>query len=216
MPYLEEFGEFRDNRVSTPHSAVHYSPELQQAQILQIVNLLKHKNPYTNLTYAQDPVVGFIEIINEQSILFYTSMAPLKASATLRKQVGARFCEWLKAKYGSQEGLRKAWGPAAFDCFVGDGFPAVGESLDKGNILPLGNPWYWDPDQLKGSQTPKRQRLLDTLQFLYTLQNEFFARYVKAVRAAGYDGEIVGLELAGGAGIEPLCEPAFGLSCRHD
>ena len=48
-----------------------------------MVNLLKHRNPHTGLTYAEDPAIAFVEIINEQSILFYTSTAPLKASPTL-------------------------------------------------------------------------------------------------------------------------------------
>jgi hypothetical protein len=62
------------------------------------------------LTYAQDPAISFVEIINEQSILFYTSMNPLKASATLRSQVGKRFGDWLRAKYKTQQGLQAAWG----------------------------------------------------------------------------------------------------------
>ena len=194
VPYLEEFGQFseRKNRITTPHSAVHYSPELQEVQILQMVNLLEHRNPHTGMTYAEDPAIAFLEIINEQSILFFTSMAPLKASPTLRKQVAKRFCEWLREKYGSHAALAKAWGgDEAFDNFEGDGFPAVGEHLDKDNILPLGNPWYFDPEQIHGSQAYRGQRLLDTMWFLYELQNEFYARYVKAVREAGYEGEIV-------------------------
>lgn len=194
VPYLDEFGKFGDrkNRVATPHSAIHYSPELQTVQIKQTVNLLKHRNPYTGLTYAEDPAVAFIEIINEQSILFFTSMAPLKASPTLRRDVAGRFCDWLRARYGSQDKLQAAWGGKAFDGFEGDGFPAVGERLDKRNILPLGNPWYWDPAQLNGSQAYRRQRLLDTLEFLYELQCGFNNRYVASLREAGYQGEIVG------------------------
>jgi hypothetical protein len=194
VPYLDEFGKSRGGgaRVETPHSAVHYAPELQQVQILQMVNLLKHKNPYTGLTYAEEPAIAFIEIINEQSILFYSSMTPLKASATLRKQVGERFCRWLRKKYGSQAKLEEAWGGRpAFDSFANEGFPEDGEHLDKGNILPLGNPWFWDPDQLNGSQAFRKQRLLDSLRFLYELQCEFFRRYVQALRDAGYQGEIL-------------------------
>ena len=193
VPYLDEFGTLRgrDARIETPHSAVHYSPELQRLQILQMVNLLQHKNPYTGMTYAQDPAIAFLEIINEQSILFYSSMAPLKASPTLRKQVAERFCDWLDKKYGGQQQLAAAWGKDAFDSFAGEGFPSEGERLDKKNILPLGNPWFWDPVQLSGSQAFRRQRLLDSLQFLYELQCEFFQRYVAAVRQAGYQGEIL-------------------------
>lgn len=192
VPYLDEFGPSRgrDQRIETPHSAVHYSPELQRVQILQMVNLLRHTNPYTGLTYAQDPAIAFLEIINEQSILFYSSMTPLKASPTLRKQVGQRFCEWLGKKYGGHEQLLAAWGQQALDSFTGEGF-AGGEHLDQQNILPLGNPWFWDPNQLSGSQAFRRQRLLDSLHFLYELQCEFYDRYVAAIRAAGYDGEVV-------------------------
>jgi hypothetical protein len=200
VPFLEEFGAFRYGRIETPHSAIHYSPELQRVQALQITNLLKHKNPYTGLTYAEDPVVAFIEIINEQSILFYTSPAPLRASPTLRKQVGERFCQWLRKKYGSQAKLEEAWGKAAFDSFAGEGFKTAGEHLDKGNILPIGNPWFWDPDQIHGSQAFRARRLLDSLHFLYTLQCEFFDGYVQAVRQAGYRGELVGSNWQAGRG----------------
>lgn len=193
VPYLEEFGALQGPgaRVAMPHSAVHYSPELQQVQILQMTKLLDHRNPYTGMTYAEDPGIAFIEIINEQSILFYSSMTPLKASATLRNRIGARFCQWLKDKYGSQQQLVAAWGQTALNSFGDDGFATDGEQLDRGNILPLGNPWYWDPVQLEGSQSFRKRRLLDSLQFLYQLQCEFFDRYVQAVREAGYEGEIV-------------------------
>jgi hypothetical protein len=194
VPYMEEFSgskKGRQDRIETPHSAIHYSPELQRVQILQMVNLLKHKNPHTGLTYAEDPAVAFVEIINEQSILFFSSMAPLKASATLRQQVGLRFGQWLRQRYGTHADLVRAWGAGTLDCFAGEGFKTDGEHLDKNNILPLGNPWYWDPEQLAGSQASRKRRLLDTLEFLTMLQDEFYDRYVKALREAGYQGEIL-------------------------
>ena len=77
-------------------------PSYKTCRFAKWSNLLKHRNPYTHLTYAEDPAVAFVEIINEQSILFYTSMAPLKASPTLRDYVGKRFCDWLREKYRSQ------------------------------------------------------------------------------------------------------------------
>lgn len=223
VPYLEEFGEFDGNesRITTPHSAVHYAPELQQVQILQMVNLLQHKNPYTGLTYAEDPAIAFLEIINEQSILFYTSPVPLRASPTLSRYVARRFCQWLREKYGTQERLSEAWGgKEAFDGFTSEGFPAVGERLDKDNILPIGNPWFWDPAQLYGSQAYRKQRLLDTMWFLYGLQNEFYARYVAAVREAGYQGEIVSSNWQAGRAFSHFCnlhsDALVGTVDRHN
>ncbi|HUT33621.1 MAG TPA: hypothetical protein VNE39_09090, partial [Planctomycetota bacterium] len=221
VPFLEELGPFKGNRVETPHSAVHYSPDLQNVQILHTTNLLKHKNPYTGLTYAEDPAIAFIEIINEQSILFYTTMAPLKASATIRKQTGERFCRWLEKKYGTEEKLVAAWGKAAFDSFAAEGFkPPDGEGLDKGNILPIGNPWFWDPAQLEGSQAFRKRRLLDSLQFLYELQCEFYLRYLKAVRDAGYQGEIVSTNWQAGRAFSHLAnlhsDSLVGTIDRHN
>ncbi len=194
VPYAAEFGQFtdRNNRVGGGNSTLYYSPEIQQLAINQITNLLKHRNPYTGLTYAEDPTIAFIECVNESSILFHSSMSPLKQSPTLAKVTAERFSDWLKKKYGSQEALVKAWGEKAFDSFEYEGFKPVGESLDKRNILPLGAPWYWDPTNLDTSQAFRRQRLLDSMHFLYELQNETYARYVDALRKAGYDGEVTG------------------------
>jgi len=194
VSYLDEFGSMDGNkrRVTTPHSAVQYALELQDIQILQMVNLLKHKNPYTGLTYAEDPAIAFIEIVNEQSILFYTSMNPLKASVTLRGQVARRFSAWLRKRYSSHKGLVTAWGAKALDSFKDEGLVSEAEHLDRHNILPLGNPWYWDPAQLDGSQAYRKRRLLDSLGFLYEQQCAFYDRYVQAVRVVGYEGEVLG------------------------
>jgi len=193
VPYAEEFGSFggRKNRIDTPHSSFPHSPEIQNVHIRQIRNLLEHKNPYTGLTYAEDPAVFALEIVNEQSAMFFTAMNPLKASPTLRKTTGRRFCEWLRRKYGSHDGLVDSWGENALDSFADEGFPSDGEHLDKNNILPLGNPWYWDPDNLDGAQQYRRRRLLDSLEFLYVIQCEAYDRWVAAVRRADYDGEIL-------------------------
>lgn len=146
-------------------------------------------------------------------------MAPLKQSATLRRQVGERFSAWLKQQYGDHAGLVKAWGDKAMDGFEKDGFPA-GEHLDKKNILPLGNPWYWDPVQLAGSQAYRRQRLLDTLRFLHELQCEAYDRYVAAVRKAGYDGELLGSNWQAGRAYSHYAnlqsDARVGLIDRHN
>lgn len=196
VPYAEEFGPLDKPaaRVGGGNSTLFYSRELQDATIRQLQNILNHRNPYTGLTYAQDPAVAFVEIVNESSILFYTSMEPLKQSPTLRKRIAERFSRWLEAKYGDQDGLVRAWGDSALDSFANELATPDGqaEDLARANILPLGNPWFWDPDQLAGSQQFRRQRLLDTLRFLHGLQVEAYERIVAGIRQTGYEGEIIG------------------------
>ena len=191
VPYMNEFGQLRGDRgrVRTGGGSVYFLKELQDLQIEQIVRILEHKNPHTGLTYADDPAVAVVELFNEDSILFYTTMGQLQKIPTVRRRASERFCDWLEARYGSQEALLAAWGKDSLGCFANEGFPE--ESWQQKTIVPAGNPWFCDPDQLAGSQAPKKQRLMDTMLFLYELQNEFYDRYVEAIRDAGYRGEIL-------------------------
>lgn len=188
VAYIDEFGSGR-NRVSTGHGSVFLSRELQDLQIEQIVKLLEHRNPYTKMTYGADPAVAVVELFNEDSALFYGTLTRLQKVPTLRRRAAKRFCAWLEKRYGSEEALQEAWGEGALNSFGNEGL--VGESWKEKTIVPAGNPWFYDPDQLEGSQRVKRRRLLDTMRFLYELQNEFYARYVEAIRKTGYGGEIL-------------------------
>ncbi len=190
VPYLDELATQRsEGLLKMEHCAVYYSPEIQAVTFKHVRNLMNHKNPYTGLTYAEDPAIAFVEIINEQSIMFYTSMNPLKASPTLRKIAGKQFCDWLRQRYGDKEGLIKAWGKDAFNWIEKKSFPDLDESLDENTILPLGHVWYWSPEFL--AKTEHDQRMLDTLEYLYELQNNYYDRYEEVVRKTGYTGEMV-------------------------
>jgi hypothetical protein len=188
VPYLNEMskGKFP---VETPHGAAYLGEELRDLQITQMVNLLNHRNPYTGLTYAEDPAVMVVELLNEQSSLFFGTMGVLKSVPTLRKRAAARFTDWLLQRYGSKEAVLARWGKGGLDAFAGEGFQ--GESFEEKSIVPVGNPWFYDPAQLDGPQKSKKPRLLDTMLFLYELQNEFYQTYTRALRQAGYTGEIV-------------------------
>lgn len=193
VPYLNEFGELiggDEARVGTGHGSIFLSHELQDLQIQQMVNLLKHRNPYTRQTYAEDPAIMVLELFNEDSALFYGTMTQLQKVPTLRKRASAQFTQWLKAKYGTKEKLLAAWGEGALNSFQNE--KLLDESWEDATIVPTGNPWFYDPTQLEGSQAPKKARLLDTMQFLYDIQNEFYDRYVKAIRETGYEGAILG------------------------
>jgi Beta-galactosidase len=192
VPYMDEFGKVgRDGgRVGTGHGSVFLSSELQDMQIRQIVAILEHRNPYTGLTYGEDPGVAVVELFNEDSALFFGTIGRLQKIPTLRRRAGRDFKKWLEARYGSKDALLDAWGKRALNSFADEGL--TDESWEEDRIYPAGNPWFFDPTQIEGSQKPKRQRLFDTMLYLYEIQNAFYDRYVAAIRGAGYEGEILG------------------------
>lgn len=166
-----------------------FSPELQDLQVAQVANLLNHRNPHTGLRYADDPAIAFVELVNENSLFFYTTLAALQNSPTIRRRAGQAFFEWLKRKYGTEENLIAAWGADQIGTFTGERL--ADESWARGVIYPVGNPWFFDPDQLNGSQRARRARLLDTMAFFHEHQLAVYRRMVEAIRATGYAGEIV-------------------------
>jgi hypothetical protein len=144
--------------------------------------MLKHQNPYTGLTYADEPALSFIELQNEDDIFFWTSEQAFNACPTYRKLFIQRFSDWLKAKYGTDEKLKQAWGNAL----------KADESLAARNITPQTSPWSFTDGFLPGQKDGPRQRLLDNAAFLHDAQNKFYSRFVKAIREAGYRGPLCG------------------------
>lgn len=220
VPYMAEFGAIKgkNGRVMTGHGSIFFSTEIQDLQIEQVVKLLKHKNAHTGLTYAEDPAIAVVELFNEDSALWYGAMAQLAQKPTLRKRASERFFKWLKARYKTKEGLLKAWGNRALNSFRRE--KLADDNWEGGRINPAGNPWFYDPSQIAGSQSFRKQRLLDTMLFLYELQNEFYARYVKAIRDTGYKGEILASNWVAGRGFSHFynlhSDYKVGLIDRHN
>lgn len=192
IPYAKELGEMRGDRINPRHGSFYLSTELQNLLRDQVVSLLKHKNPHTGLTYAEDPAIAYVEIYNEDDALFGGVSSVMAQSPTLRARGGKMFSDWLKKKYGTEQAFMAAWGDKALNCSIltNQKIP-TDESWANGRIYPAGNPWFFDPDNLETSQKNYKQRLLDTMTFLYELQNDVYARYTKAIRAAGYQGEMI-------------------------
>ncbi|MAX24420.1 MAG: hypothetical protein CMJ19_07935 [Phycisphaeraceae bacterium] len=216
VPYYKELGAVKRGVLDPGNGAIFLSRELQDIQIEQCTNFLKRTNQYTHMTYAQDPVVMVVELINEDSALFYGTFAALRRSPTLKERAGEVFGKWLRKRYGSVANLQKAWGNV-LDCFEYE--KVIGESWD-GKIYPAGNPWFYDPDQLAGPMASRKQRLLDTMLFLYEIQNEFYDRFVKAIRDTGYEGQIVASNWQAGSAFSHFynlhSDSRIGLIDRHN
>lgn len=192
IPYLNEFERLRHDWYNPKHGSIYFSPELQELLVQQFTNLLSHRNPYTGLTYAEDPAIIYIEIYNEDSIFFHGTPRALSSSATLRTNAGWLFSQWLKEKYSTESEWRSAWGNRAINSSIlrNQRIP-TDESWAENRIYPVGNPWFFDPDNIATSQKRYEQRLYDTMEFLYQHQNNVYAHIANKIRETGYTGELI-------------------------
>jgi hypothetical protein len=179
---LAAYDEIARNCAGNTYALINFAEDVQDLLIEMVVNLLKHKNPYTGLTYAQEPALSFLEVQNEDGIFSYTAEMGFNACPTYRRRFVQRFSAWLEAKYQTQAKLEQAW-PHALE---------TGESLARASIVPQTNPWYSSAGHLAAQQPGPRQRLLDTAQFLHEVQNRYYGRFARAVRGAGYQGPLLG------------------------
>jgi hypothetical protein len=179
---LLAYDEIAKNLQGNTYAFIHFAEDVQDLMIEMVVNLLKHKNPYTGLTYAEEPALCFVELQNEDDIFFYTSSKAFDACPTYKKRFRAKFAGWLKERYGSQEKLSVAWGDAL----------KKDETLADENIVPQLNPWFFGSDNLPNQKRGARRRLLDTAAFLHDVQDRFYGKFVKAIRDAGYQGPLCG------------------------
>lgn len=236
IPYLEEVGKPSKGRIRAAHGWVNLATEIQDLQIAQTLGVLNHKNPYSGMRYADDPAIFCVEIYNEDCVLFSGTNGKLQQSPTMRSRHGKGFSLWLKQKYGNETAWREAWGAEAVvsgPANVGNehlknmiktenvkgNFPA--ESLDAGTVVPWGHYWFYDAAMdPESDQAFLHQRLLDTMQYLIGLQNEFYARFVKAIHATGFKGEIIGSNWQAGSLVGHLLnlhsDHLVGMIDRHN
>jgi hypothetical protein len=134
----------------------YFDPRMIALQKSFAHDYLSHVNPYTKLSYADDPCVAIIEINNENSLV---SNAAEQEAAGLddlpepfRGELLSRWNAWLKSKYGDDAHLIRAWTAGAGT--LGDSLIAAGSSWRleqqgqaeakhvfeaEGELLPLGD-----------------------------------------------------------------------------
>ena len=179
---LLAYDEIEKNLGGNAYALMNYAEDVQDLMMEMVVNLLKHKNPYTGLAYAKEPALSFIELQNEDDIFFWSTENVYQKCPTYAKNLRQRFAKWLLAKYETEAAWKAAW----------QGQIHNGETL-TGEVTVQPNPWSISDAHLpQVSNGPERRRLLDNAQFFHALQNKFYARFSKAIRAAGYDGPICG------------------------
>ncbi len=103
------YDEIKTGLGGNTYGLINFAEDVQDLLIESVIGALRHKNPYTAQTWAEDPALAYIELHNEDDIFFYTTENVLTKCPTYRKDLVRRFAQWLKAKYGTQADLAKAW-----------------------------------------------------------------------------------------------------------
>ncbi len=168
------YDEIKNNLGGNTYGLINVAPDLQDLMIATAVNILNHTNSVTGKKYAEDPALAYVEMQNEDDVFFWATPALVKKCPTYMKAVEGRFADWLTQKYSSQAGLASAWGS--------DLKPE--ETLDQKNI---GMEWPYPMTQPNPSQ-----RTLDIAAFLFSEQNAYYAKFLKAIRDTGYKGPVCG------------------------
>ena len=87
-----------------------FYPRLIELQKEYAKELLSHVNPYTGMSYIEDPVVAVVELNNEESLW----RAHKKGELNSRNDVYGKclrrlWSDWLARRYGTTEKMREAW-----------------------------------------------------------------------------------------------------------
>ncbi|MGQ9463047.1 MAG: hypothetical protein ACUVRR_08335 [Candidatus Fervidibacter sp.] len=129
-------------------------------------------NPYTGVPLKDEPAVAYLELVNEDSYLFWTFNYD-NVPAPQMEQLEREFAEWLERKYGSLENALKAWNGRK-------------HQRDDPSQKRMGFLHLWE------IFNQRDKRCQDTAEFLTKHQREFFEAMVKFVKSElGYKGLVV-------------------------
>jgi len=205
---------------------VNVEPLLQESQWRWAKVVLTHKNPYTGMRYADDPSLAVLEIQNEDCIFWGFPLAALALGDELEvpenpgnrwqiklprhsARLKARWAQWLKKRYGSDERLSEVWGEGMLP----------GDSIDN-PAMKL----YVPADEMKSDGPPGRprekKRMGDFIRFLADRQRGFYEKRIQQYRDVGYKGVCVTTAWrAQGPAAGPAnlyCDTAGDMVSRHN
>jgi hypothetical protein len=166
------------------------APELWARRTQVAQTLLKHKNPFTGLTYAEDPALVAVELQNEDSIFFWNPLGELskpdgKKWPRHAQKLRQKFAAWAKKQYGDDAALQAAWGDLK------------GESCAR--ELGIMGPWELDSNGIRGRYAGQTKRAGDQLRFLSEMQRELYRTAIQALRGTGYTGMVITTNWLGGS-----------------
>jgi len=198
-------------RGARPYSM--FDPQLITLQKVYAEHLLLHSNPYTGLRYVDDPVLAMVEICNESGF-FLTPEVLHSLPAHCERVLRQMWNRWLRDRYGTRDGLAKAWGRNGAS-LLDESEDPVAETvrlpvLTRQRTAPKVEPQ--DPRLLD----PRRS---DGVRFLIQVQEKYFQDMRAFLRSLGLRVPVTGVlsshHPADGASTRPLDFTAGNYYCDH-
>lgn len=150
-----------------------------------ITRYMTHRNPYSGLTYAEDPAVAIVQYTNENSITWYQIPGTVTA---FDKMLDMRFNLWLADKYGSREALKAAWTNADGVCTLQENEDPFTGTVIRPPLSSWGEPlteWDLGPQEVRA---PVRHA--EFMAFLRQIEEKTFLGVYDMLRSLGYRGNI--------------------------
>ena len=160
-------------------------PELQAFEWEYLEPLIAHVNPYTGMSYAEDPALAIVEVRNEDSIFFHNPLANLSNTYPEHTAILQRdWAEWLSDKYGTNDELLRAWGDGAYST---DGLDNAEMKIYHSWEMGGDGPINWN-DEVVLEQAP---RMGDWIEFLAHRQCDGYIQRKDNLRSSGYKGVVL-------------------------
>ena len=154
-----------------PFGLLYFDERMQELWRGWARELLTRENPYTGVSLADDPAVAVVEIVNEDSLFFWT-FDPARIPPEAIRPLEQAFGKWAADRYGSIEKAMGTWGPAPRPQAPDD---VAGSRLGLYSAGFLGG-----ADWAVNQRNTARAR--DQLEFMARLQRGFYADATKYLR----------------------------------
>ncbi len=152
-----------------PTALLLFDERFQQIWKAWAKGVLTSKNPYTGMTLAEDPAVGFFELQNEDSFFFYT-FAEKRVGREPWARLERMFLDWITEKHGSLAKAKQAWGGGS------------DHKHDGGDRAGLFDAWFMTADGMKQGGDGRRARIHDQMRFLAEKQRQTYAELTDYVK----------------------------------
>lgn len=158
-----------EDRQKHPFGLLFFDPRLQELYKAWTRVLLTHRDPRSGRSLAEEPAVGIYEIINEDSLFFWT-FAERNVGPSQWADLERRFAIWAVDTYGSVDRAKAAW-------------PGENHAHDGDGRLGLYDPWDLTNDGRRQGSPGKQARARAQARFYAETQHAFYAEMSRWLRA---------------------------------